>query len=225
MNSGIADTAFFGPEAEFFILDDIRFDQTPNAGYYFLDSVEGEWNRGRDEGPNLGYKVRHKEGYFPVPPTDHMMDIRNEMMQTLIDCGLAQIPGDSILATMIQHVREWCARNGDDWRATLELTAACRATPKFGPQARMCTVAEFIRSPQTAAPKTAAWIDPTAGLRAPRYFKGIQTGVSCRSRSSNVLNWSTDSGRGITVSAKGTIESKASCAVQRPVTCCVPRSQ
>jgi len=92
-SSGIADTAFFGPEAEFFILDDVRYDQTPNAGYYHIDSEEGQWNRGKDtkaagEGPNLGYKVRHKEGYFPVPPMDHMMDIRNEMMQALIDAGL-----------------------------------------------------------------------------------------------------------------------------------------
>ncbi|MCR9117443.1 MAG: type I glutamate--ammonia ligase [bacterium] len=92
-SSGIADTAFFGPEAEFFILDDVRYDQTSNAGYYHLDSVEGQWNRGKNtraagEGPNLGNKVRHKEGYFPVPPMDHFMDIRNDMMQTMIDCGL-----------------------------------------------------------------------------------------------------------------------------------------
>lgn len=87
-STGIADIAYFGPEAEFFIFDDIRFDQTANAGYYFLDSIEGEWNRGRDEGPNLGYKIRHKEGYFPVPPMDQMMDLRNEMMQTMIDCGM-----------------------------------------------------------------------------------------------------------------------------------------
>jgi len=87
-STGIADTAFFGPEAEFFIFDDVRFDQTPNQGFYFVDSIEGEWNRGKDEGPNLGYKLRHKEGYFPVPPADQMMDIRNEMMQSMIDCGL-----------------------------------------------------------------------------------------------------------------------------------------
>ena len=87
-STGIADQAYFGPEAEFFILDDVRYDQTPNAGYYFVDSIEGEWNRGREESPNLGNKVRHKEGYFPVPPMDQMMDIRNEMMQTLIDSGL-----------------------------------------------------------------------------------------------------------------------------------------
>lgn len=87
-STGIADTAYFGPEAEFFVFDDVRFDQNSHEGFYHLDSIEGEWNRGRDEGPNGGYKIRHKEGYFPVPPTDHMMNIRNEMMQTLVDCGL-----------------------------------------------------------------------------------------------------------------------------------------
>jgi glutamine synthetase len=86
--SGIADTAYFGPEAEFFILDDVRYDQNAHEGYYHVDSVEAEWNRGRSEGPNLGHKVRHKEGYSPVPPTDHLMNLRNEMMQTLIDCGI-----------------------------------------------------------------------------------------------------------------------------------------
>jgi glutamine synthetase len=87
-SSGIADTCYIGPEAEFFIFDDVRFDQRSNEGYYHIDSIEGEWNRGRVEGPNLGYKLRYKEGYFPVPPADQMMDIRNEMMQTLIDSGL-----------------------------------------------------------------------------------------------------------------------------------------
>jgi glutamine synthetase len=87
-STGIADTAYFGPEAEFFVFDDVRFDQNSHEGFYHLDSIEGEWNRGRDEGPNGGYKIRHKQGYFPVPPTDHMMNIRNEMMQTLVECGL-----------------------------------------------------------------------------------------------------------------------------------------
>ena len=87
-STGVADTAFFGPEAEFFIFDDIRFDQRPDAGFFYVDSVEAEWNRGREENPNLGYKIRHKEGYFPCPPMDQLMDLRNEMMQTLIDCGL-----------------------------------------------------------------------------------------------------------------------------------------
>jgi len=87
-STGIGDTCYIGPEAEFFIFDDIRFEQQPNAGYYYIDSVEGQWNRGKDEGPNLGSKLRHKEGYFPVPPADQMMDIRNEMMQLMLDCGL-----------------------------------------------------------------------------------------------------------------------------------------
>ncbi len=87
-STGIADQAFFGPEAEFFIFDDIRFDQREHESYYHIDSIEGQWNRGREEGPNLGYKLRHKEGYFPVPPADQMMDIRNEMMQTMIECGI-----------------------------------------------------------------------------------------------------------------------------------------
>jgi glutamine synthetase len=87
-STGIADTCFIGPEAEFFIFDDVRFDYRQNEGYYHLDSVEGEWNRGRDEKPNLGYKIRYKEGYFPVPPADALMNIRNEMMQTMIDCGI-----------------------------------------------------------------------------------------------------------------------------------------
>jgi len=87
-STGMADTCYIGPEAEFFIFDDVRFDSRANEAYYHLDSIEGEWNRGRDEKPNLGYKLRHKEGYFPVPPADQLMDIRNEMMQTMIDCGL-----------------------------------------------------------------------------------------------------------------------------------------
>lgn len=87
-STGIADTAFFGFEAEFFILDDVRFDTNEHSSYYFLDSIEGRWNSGRDEMPNLGYKPRYKEGYFPVAPTDHLNDLRNEMTQNLIAAGL-----------------------------------------------------------------------------------------------------------------------------------------
>jgi glutamine synthetase len=87
-STGIGDTAYFGPEPEFFILDDIRFDQSQNQGYYFLDSNEGFWNSGRDEKPNLGYKPRYKEGYFPVQPMDSLQDLRSEMMLTLIDMGV-----------------------------------------------------------------------------------------------------------------------------------------
>ncbi len=87
-STGIADKAFFGPELEFFIFDDIRFDQNAHEGYYHVDSVEGRWNTGRVESPNLGYKPRYKEGYFPVSPTDSFQDLREEMVQVLLACGL-----------------------------------------------------------------------------------------------------------------------------------------
>jgi glutamine synthetase len=85
LSTGIGDTAFFGPEAEFFIFDDIRFDQNAHSGYYYIDSVEGWWNTGREEGPNLGYKAKHGGGYFPAPPSDSQTDIRMEMVQILQD--------------------------------------------------------------------------------------------------------------------------------------------
>jgi len=88
-SSGIGDTAFFGPEAEFFIFDDVRFDQNEHESYYHVDSVEGRWNSGRvEEGGNLAYKPRYKEGYFPVPPTDKFQDLRSEMMLTLESIGV-----------------------------------------------------------------------------------------------------------------------------------------
>src|SRR6478672_1005619 len=86
-NSGVADTAFFGAEAEFFIFDNVRFDQNQHSGFYFIDAEEGRWNSGRER-DNLGYRPRYKEGYFPVPPTDHYQDMRSEMVQTMIKCGL-----------------------------------------------------------------------------------------------------------------------------------------
>jgi glutamine synthetase len=86
--TGIADKSYWGPEMEFFIFNDIRFDQTENAGYYFIDSIEGEWNSGKDEKPNLGYKPRYKEGYFPVPPHDSQQDLRSKIVLTLIKAGI-----------------------------------------------------------------------------------------------------------------------------------------
>jgi glutamine synthetase len=86
-STGIADTAQFGAEAEFFIFDNVRFDQNEHEGYYFIDAEEGRWNSGRAEG-NLGYRPRYKEGYFPVPPTDHYQDLRTEMALTMQSCGL-----------------------------------------------------------------------------------------------------------------------------------------
>jgi glutamine synthetase len=88
ISTGIADTVYYGPEAEFFVFDDVRFDSQPNGSFYIVDSVEGKWNSGREENPNLGYKPRFKEGYFPVPPTDSLMDLRNEMVMNLMNCGI-----------------------------------------------------------------------------------------------------------------------------------------
>jgi glutamine synthetase len=88
-SSGVADTAYFGPEAEFYVFNDIRFDQTMHSAYYFIESDEASWNAGRDEKPNLGYKMRTKEGYFPVAPQDTLQDLRSEMSLTLIEAGIA----------------------------------------------------------------------------------------------------------------------------------------
>lgn len=88
-STGIGDTAFFGPEAEFFIFEDVRFDQTENSAYYYVDTKEGRWNSGAvEEGGNLGYKPRYKEGYFPVSPTDTLQDMRTEMLLTMAKCGV-----------------------------------------------------------------------------------------------------------------------------------------
>jgi glutamine synthetase len=87
-SSGIGDVAYIGPEAEFFIFDDIRFESSRFGAFYEIDSIEGTWNTGRDEGPNLGYKPRHKEGYFPVPPTDKFQDLRTKMVLTLEELGI-----------------------------------------------------------------------------------------------------------------------------------------
>lgn len=87
-STGLGDTAFFGPEAEFFIFDEVRFDSSANQSFYMVDSVEGAWNTGREEFPNLGYKPRHKEGYFPCSPTDSQNDLRNEMVLELQKVGI-----------------------------------------------------------------------------------------------------------------------------------------
>ncbi|MCL2583344.1 MAG: type I glutamate--ammonia ligase [Streptosporangiales bacterium] len=87
--TGIADTAFFGPEAEFYLFDSARFNSAPNESFYHIDSVEGAWNTGREEdGGNLAYKPKYKGGYFPVPPNDHFADLRSEMVANLAKVGI-----------------------------------------------------------------------------------------------------------------------------------------
>jgi glutamine synthetase len=88
-STGVADISYWGPECEFYIFDSIRFDQTQNSGYYYIDAIEGAWNSGAEEGGhNLGYKPRYKEGYFPVPPMDHYQDLRSEMVMNLQKVGI-----------------------------------------------------------------------------------------------------------------------------------------
>jgi len=87
-STGIGDTAYFGPEPEFFIFDDVRYESDINRAAYYVDSREGNWNTGRDEGPNLGYKPRYKEGYFPCSPSDSLQDIRSEMLLIMEKVGI-----------------------------------------------------------------------------------------------------------------------------------------
>jgi glutamine synthetase len=90
-STGLADTIYIGPELEFFIFDDVRFDQGPNFGYYHVNAESGHWNSGRvgtPENPNLGYRARSKQGYFPVAPSDHHQDLRSEMVLNLESVGV-----------------------------------------------------------------------------------------------------------------------------------------
>ncbi|MGC1275021.1 MAG: type I glutamate--ammonia ligase [Planctomycetaceae bacterium] len=92
-STGFADTAMFGPEAEFFVFDDVWFDTNEHESYYHIDSAEGQWNRGKPNGrrgetSNAGYKIRYKEGYFPTPPADTLQDLRTEIMLKLLECGI-----------------------------------------------------------------------------------------------------------------------------------------
>ena len=87
-SSGIGDTAFFGPEAEFFVFNNVQFDSGSNFAFHEVDSSEGAWNSGRDESPNLGHKPRHKGGYFPLPPSDSLQDVRTEMVLTMEEIGI-----------------------------------------------------------------------------------------------------------------------------------------
>ena len=89
ISTGIADTAYFGAEAEFYVFDDVRFDTQPQGSYYFLDSIEAKWNSGRkEEGGNQGYKTAMKGGYFPVPPVDHFADLRDKICLNMKTVGL-----------------------------------------------------------------------------------------------------------------------------------------
>ncbi|RME94035.1 MAG: type I glutamate--ammonia ligase [Verrucomicrobia bacterium] len=87
-STGLADVAVLGPEAEFFVFDNVQFDTKSHTSFYTVDSIEAIWNTGADEMPNLGHKIRHKEGYLPVPPLDQFQDLRSEMVLTMMDLGI-----------------------------------------------------------------------------------------------------------------------------------------
>ena len=88
-STGLADVSYWGPELEHFIFDSVRFDQTANSGYYHVDSEEGIWNSGLDNGrPNLGHRPRYKQGYFPVPPVDTLQDLRSEIVLMMMEFGI-----------------------------------------------------------------------------------------------------------------------------------------
>jgi glutamine synthetase len=103
-STGIGDTVYFGPEAEFFIFDDIRYACERHYSFYQIDSVEGQWNTGKEENPNLGYKPRYKEGYFPVPPSDSFHDLRDEMVRVMEMIGMK---------VEAQHHEVACAGQGE----------------------------------------------------------------------------------------------------------------
>ncbi len=88
VNSGVATTAYYGPEAEFYIFNSVRFDQNAHEGYYHVDSEEGIWNSGSNTTPNLGHRPRHKEGYFPVPPVDRLQDLRSTIVLAMAAAGI-----------------------------------------------------------------------------------------------------------------------------------------
>jgi glutamine synthetase len=98
-STGIADTANFGPEMEFFLFDDVRFEQSQQTAFYYVDSIEAHWNSGRDEAPNLGYKIPGKEGYAPVAPFDTLRDVRWEMHEALHAVGIKTEVGHHEVAT------------------------------------------------------------------------------------------------------------------------------
>ncbi|MDQ3622779.1 MAG: type I glutamate--ammonia ligase [Verrucomicrobiota bacterium] len=117
-STGIGDTAYFAPEAEFFIFDDVRYELNSNGCFYSIDSGEGAWNSGSEEFPNLGYKLRHKEGYFPVPPADTLQNIRNEMCALMEELGLPVERHHHEVATAgqneINFVFDTMVRTGDN---------------------------------------------------------------------------------------------------------------
>jgi glutamine synthetase len=176
-STGLADTCYMGPEAEFFVFDDVRFDQNEHEGYYFVESVEAAWNTGRDENPNLGYKPRYKEGYFPVPPMDHFQDLRSEMILVLerlgveieihhhevgtagqaeIDCAWPTSSCSTSTWSRTWRVRRGRRPRSCPSRCSRTTVRACTPTSRSGRAASRCSTA------RPATPGSATWAAGTS---------------------------------------------------------------
>ena len=119
--SSIADTAYFGPEAEFFIFNSVRFDNAPGHSFYHIDSDEAVWTSGRAEdmdGPNLGYKPRHKEGYFPTPPMDSLQNLRSEMVRVMEEYGRIDVLVNNAGVFALHKSEEMPE---EDWRLQIDV--------------------------------------------------------------------------------------------------------
>jgi len=129
-STGIADTAFFGPEAEFFIFDDVRFSYQGNASMHFVDSIEGHWNSAKEEFPNLGYKNSTEGGLFPVSPMDSLQDIRNEMCLEMEKAGIAIERQHHEVATAGQAEIDVRSRRSSAWATACSITnTSCAMSP------------------------------------------------------------------------------------------------
>jgi glutamine synthetase len=162
-SSGVGDTAYFGPEAEFFVFDNVQYGTGQQYSSYSVDSREGHWNSNRDEGPNLGYKIRPKEGYFPCPPNDSLQDLRAEMALTMIQIGLTvecqhhevatagqceiDMKFDSLLAMADHQMKyKYVVKNVAERRrpscrsrSMATMARACTATSRSGKPANRCS--------------------------------------------------------------------------------------
>ena len=188
-NSGLADTAYFGAEAEFFIFDNIRFDQNAHSGYYYIDAEEGRWNSSRKEN-NLGYRPRYKEGYFPVPPTDHYQNLRAEMVEQMIRCGLTIECHHHEVATGGQCVKsirnlDTLVKSADNMMlynirdAQYGLTSTARASPSCPSLCSAITAAACTRIRVCVARSEESLCSCRRNVRWPQSNGAVATSAAC----------------------------------------------
>lgn len=168
--TGLADRSYWGPEAEFFVFDDVRYDQNSREGYYHIDSAEGVWNTGHNGAPNLGYKLRHKEGYFPTPPADTLQDLRSEITLRLRDVG---VPAE------VHHHEVGTA-------------GQCEIDIRFAPLLQMADNMMYYKDgggSGNTAPAHGFWADEGGGCRY-RVARASGSGASRRAMASVAPRWS-----------------------------------